>query len=76
VKREIFALLVILAGSIPVTAKYSGGAGTSGAPYKIGTAADLLALGGNTGDYDASFVLTADINLASYNFPQPSLRLT
>ena len=27
-----------------------------------------MALGGNTGDYDASFVLTADINLASYNF--------
>ena len=45
-------------------AKYSGGSGTAGDPYKIGTPADLLALGTNTGDYDANFILTADINLA------------
>ena len=63
----VFVAAMVLFGQVCL-AKYSGGAGTSGAPYKIGTAADLLALGGNTGDYDANFVLTADINLASYNF--------
>jgi len=47
---------------------YSGGSGTAGAPYKIGTAGDLLAMAANIGDYDAYFVLTANINLASYNF--------
>jgi hypothetical protein len=47
-------------------AKYSGGAGTSGDPYKIATAADLLALAANTGDYNKCFVLTADIDLGSH----------
>ena len=62
-KRLIFTVLAIVSASISVQAKYSGGAGTSGNPYKISTAADLLALAANTSDYDANFVLTADINL-------------
>ncbi len=48
--------------------QYSGGAGTEGDPYQIATAGDLIALGGNTGDYDKCFVLTADIDLAGYEF--------
>ena len=45
--------------------KYSGGTGTADDPYQIGSATDLLALAANTGDYDANFILTADINLES-----------
>ncbi|MFZ0034381.1 MAG: GLUG motif-containing protein [Sedimentisphaerales bacterium] len=44
---------------------YSGGSGTTGDPYQIATVADLLAMAANTYDYDAYFILTADINLAS-----------
>jgi hypothetical protein len=43
---------------------YSGGSGTAGEPYLIGTVSDLLAMAANTGDYDAYFILTADIDLA------------
>jgi hypothetical protein len=43
--------------------KYSGGSGIPGNPYRIATAADLLALAADTGDYDKYFVLTADIDL-------------
>ena len=68
-KRQIivFVAAMVLFGQVCL-AKYSGGSGTSGDPYKIGTATDLLALGGNTGDYDANFVLTADIDLAVHTF--------
>ncbi len=44
--------------------QYSGGAGTEGDPYQIATAADLIALGENTGDYDKHFIMTSDIDLA------------
>jgi hypothetical protein len=46
-------------------ASYSGGSGMAGGPYKIATVSDLLAMAANTYDYDAYFVLTADINLGS-----------
>jgi hypothetical protein len=44
-------------------AKYSGGSGTAQHPYQIATAADLIALGEDPGNYDKHFVLTADIDL-------------
>ena len=43
--------------------KYSGGSGTPDAPYKIATAANLIALGETPEDYDKHFILTADIDL-------------
>ncbi|MGA2171682.1 MAG: GLUG motif-containing protein [Sedimentisphaerales bacterium] len=61
-KRAVLAFL-ILAITSPCFAKYSGGSGTADDPYQIATAADLLALGANTGDYSSHFVLTADIDL-------------
>ncbi len=67
-RREILFVAAMVLFSRVCLAKYSGGSGTSGAPYKIGTVTDLLTLGGNTGDYDANFVLTADINLAGHTF--------
>ena len=74
-KRVIFAILVIIIITSArgefvesAQAKYSGGSGTAGDPYKIGSAADLLALAANTGDYGKDFVLTADIDLNS-NLP-------
>jgi hypothetical protein len=48
---------------LPVQAKYSGGHGTTGDPYQIATAADLIALGDSPEDYDKQFILTADIDL-------------
>jgi hypothetical protein len=63
-KRVIFALLVIAAGSIPALAKYSGGTGEPNDPYRIGRTADLLAMAADTNDYNKSFILTSNINLA------------
>lgn len=43
--------------------RYSGGSGTVDDPYRIATAAGLIALGERPGDYDKHFVLIADIDL-------------
>jgi hypothetical protein len=59
-----FAVVVLFLVIVPTaTAKYSGGSGTVQDPYRIGTPADLIALGETPGDYDKHFVLTADIDL-------------
>ena len=44
-------------------AQYSGGRGTTGDPYQIATAADLIALGKTPEDYAGHFILTANIDL-------------
>jgi len=62
----IAVLLSLLSFSILpdcALAKYSGGAGTDGDPYRIGSAADLLTLAADATDYNKRFVLTADIDL-------------
>ena len=67
-KRAAFIILVVVSVSLSVQAKYSGGTGTTGNPYRIGSTADLFALAANTGDYGANFVLTADIDLTGQTF--------
>ena len=47
---------------------YSGGTGEPNTPYQIADVNDLLELAGNDPNYDKSFILTADINLAAYDF--------
>ncbi len=64
-KRLAFSIAVITVFSISAHAKYSGGSGTAGDPYQIGSAADLLAMAADTGDYNKYFILTADIDLGS-----------
>ena len=54
--------------TVLTTGTYSGGNGTPEAPYKISTKQDLLDLGKNEGDYDKSFIMTDDIDLANTNF--------
>jgi hypothetical protein len=69
-KRAVVACFaaVILLGQV-CFAKYSGGAGTAEDPYRIANAANLLALAADTNDYySRCFVLTADIDLGSYDF--------
>jgi hypothetical protein len=68
VKRSFFAFLVIAVIYSIAEAKYSGGSGTAANPYKIGSAANLLALAANKSDYSKHFVLTADIDLNSNTF--------
>jgi len=46
---------------------YSGGSGTAEDPYLIATAEDMNEIGENSDDWDAHFLLTADINLIDYN---------
>jgi hypothetical protein len=61
--RTLFPAVVACLLVLPVQAKYSGGTGTTGDPYQIATAADLIALGESPGDYYMHFILTADLDL-------------
>ncbi|MHC4458827.1 MAG: GLUG motif-containing protein [Planctomycetota bacterium] len=49
---------------------YYGGHGTQENPYEIWTAAQMHEIGANPNDWDAHFVLAADINLADYTGTQ------
>ena len=64
-KKIVITILITAGLSSIAYAKYSGGSGTVGAPYQIATANDLLTLAADANDYDANFVLTADIDLGS-----------
>lgn len=57
------ALIAALLIGLPAQAQYSGGTGQANDPYRIASAADLIALSGSPGDYDKAFVLVADIDL-------------
>jgi hypothetical protein len=59
VASAVFLLAIVSTA----TAKYGGGSGTAQDPYRIATAADLIALGETPEDYDKHFLLTADIDL-------------
>jgi hypothetical protein len=61
--KTVAALLLTCLFVLPATAKYSGGSGPAQDPYRIATAADLIALGETPADYDKHFVLVADIDL-------------
>jgi len=54
--------VLILNATMP-DSSYSGGHGTADDPYRIATAADLIALSETPTDNDKHFVLTADIDL-------------
>ncbi len=61
--RALFLTLATYLLVLPAQAKYSGGSGTAQDPYQIATAADLIAFGETSEDYDNHFILTADIDL-------------
>jgi hypothetical protein len=61
--RIVPLLIAVCLVGLPAHAKYGGGSGTADDPYRIDTAADLIALGESPDDYDKHFVLTADIDL-------------
>ncbi len=61
-------MLLILASAYPCLAKYSGGDGSSGDPYQIANAADLLTLANDANDFNKCFILTADVNLQGQVF--------
>ncbi|WP_301663561.1 GLUG motif-containing protein [Methanoculleus frigidifontis] len=46
-------------------AAYSGGTGTVGDPYRIGTRDDVIALGADSAHWDNHFIVTNDISLAA-----------
>ena len=62
-KRVIFTLLVITIVT-SAQAKYSGGTGTEADPYQISAIADWQTLMATPADWDANFVLTADLDLS------------
>lgn len=46
---------------------YSGGSGTSQSPYIIAKAVDLMELGNTKSDFNASFIMTADIDMSAWS---------
>jgi hypothetical protein len=66
-----YILLIILSASFlpcPAFAKYSGGTGEPNTPYLISTPEDMNAVGANPADWGSRFLLTNDINMASYTY--------
>ena len=55
---------------VPEPPIYSGGIGTPADPYQIANVADFQQLSATPTDWDKSFILTADINLATLTFTQ------
>ncbi len=53
--------------SVPVQAKYGGGAGTPDDPYQIWTPEQMNAIGAEPNDWDKHFTLMADIDLSQYS---------
>ena len=63
----VFGVVIGLVG-FAFGGSYSGGSGTAGDPYLIGTAEDLVALGGDPNDYNKHFIMTGDIDFWGYSF--------
>ncbi len=55
------SVILLLATLFLTALGYSGGDGTSGAPYQIATTTDLIYLSKTSGDWSAHFIQTADI---------------
>jgi hypothetical protein len=70
IQTVILATIAILCMNTAVQAKYSGGTGEPNDPYLISTAEDMNAIGTNHDDWNAYFLLVADINLADYTGTQ------
>ena len=70
VRGYLLVCILLFLGLSTFAGEYSGGDGTSTSPYQIASAEDLVALGQNTSDYGSYFTLTADIDLAGYEFTQ------
>jgi len=51
----------------PVQAKYDGGNGTEGSPYRISTAQQLNDIGATQADWNKHFILVNDIDLGDLN---------
>lgn len=66
-KTMVLAALCLFSASVWATGiRYGGGEGTEQDPYRLWTAGHLNALANTPDDYDKSFILMADIDLAGY----------
>jgi len=68
-KRGEWVVSLVLAAMVCGTAmgQYGGGKGTAGEPYEIGTAEELIFMGGDPNNWDKHFILTGDIDLGGYS---------
>ena len=67
--KKIYFILIALFISVQTFAQsYSGGSGTSGAPYLIANKTDLKYLTENSGEWSKYFQQTADITFADADF--------
>jgi hypothetical protein len=67
----LFTVAVVLTISAPIiAASYGGGSGTEADPYQIWTAEQMNTIGLNPADWNKTFILKADIDLATYTGTQ------
>ncbi len=69
-RKSTLVLVMVFSCASICFGKYSGGTGEPNNPYLIATAEDMNAIGANTDDWDAHFLLVTDINLADYTGTQ------
>jgi hypothetical protein len=69
-RRDVVILAVIILTGVSFAGTYSGGFGTQTDPYQIGTVADWQELMADSNDWDANFVMIADINLQGVQLSQ------
>lgn len=68
--KKVIVALAVLITPFSCFARYSGGSGTSGNPYKIATPWDLNDIGNHPEDFNKCFLMTADINLSQFTGAQ------
>jgi hypothetical protein len=61
--RKAVILTLIILANVSFAGTYSGGFGTEAEPYQIGTVSDWQELMATSDDWDANFIMIADINL-------------
>ncbi|MHC4537394.1 MAG: hypothetical protein ACYS6K_25935, partial [Planctomycetota bacterium] len=64
--RKIVIIIIVGYCSLSAQAKYGGGSGTAGDPYRIYNAGQMNAIGADSNDWDKHFKLMADIDLGGY----------
>ena len=70
-KRMLMTMTVMLmVSSMMFGQTYSGGSGTSEAPYQIANKADLKYLSENSGEWSKHFIQTADITFQAVDFEE------
>jgi hypothetical protein len=63
----LVSIIIAIAGN-NFAGTYSGGSGTEGDPYLIGSSEDIIEMSNEPNDWDDHFLMIADVNMVGYTF--------